>query len=98
MLRRINMLFIFLIIFFMSYLEVFASTKMYEENFDDQDIDQPSVGYIKAYENFCCIQERMLPVEKEPEDIADVIAFLASDAARYIAGECVEISGAKAVY
>ncbi len=34
----------------------------------------------------------------EPEDIADVIAFLASDKARYIAGECVEISGAKAVY
>ncbi len=34
----------------------------------------------------------------EPEDIADVIAFLASDEARYIAGECVEISGAKAVY
>lgn len=34
----------------------------------------------------------------EPEDIADVIAFLASNEARYIAGECVEISGAKAVY
>jgi NAD(P)-dependent dehydrogenase (short-subunit alcohol dehydrogenase family) len=34
----------------------------------------------------------------EPEDIADVIAFLASDDARYIAGECVEVSGAKAVY
>ena len=34
----------------------------------------------------------------EPEDIADVIAFLASDEARYIAGECVEVSGAKAVY
>jgi NAD(P)-dependent dehydrogenase (short-subunit alcohol dehydrogenase family) len=34
----------------------------------------------------------------EPEDIADVIAFLASDEARYIAGECIEISGAKAVY
>ena len=34
----------------------------------------------------------------EPQDIADVIAFLASDEARYIAGECIEISGAKAVY
>jgi NAD(P)-dependent dehydrogenase (short-subunit alcohol dehydrogenase family) len=34
----------------------------------------------------------------EPEDIADVIAFLASNEACYIAGECVEISGAKAVY
>ena len=33
----------------------------------------------------------------EPEDIADVIVFLASDDARYIAGECVEVSGAKAV-
>lgn len=33
----------------------------------------------------------------EPEDIADVIAFLASDQARYIAGECVEVTGAKPV-
>jgi NAD(P)-dependent dehydrogenase (short-subunit alcohol dehydrogenase family) len=40
----------------------------------------------------------MLTVVKELEDIADVIAFLASDEARYIAGECIEISGAKAVY
>ena len=34
----------------------------------------------------------------EPQDIADVIAFLASDEARYIAGECIEISEAKTVY
>lgn len=34
----------------------------------------------------------------EPEDIADVIHFLASDAARYIAGTAVEINGAKPVY
>lgn len=33
----------------------------------------------------------------EPEDIADVIAFLASDQVRYIAGECVEVTGAKPV-
>lgn len=33
----------------------------------------------------------------EPEDIADVIAFLASDQARYIAGTCVEVTGAKPV-
>jgi meso-butanediol dehydrogenase/(S,S)-butanediol dehydrogenase/diacetyl reductase len=33
----------------------------------------------------------------EPEDIADVIAFLASDQARYIAGECIEATGAKPV-
>jgi len=34
----------------------------------------------------------------EPEDIADVIAFLASDGARYIAGTAVEVNGAKPVY
>jgi meso-butanediol dehydrogenase/(S,S)-butanediol dehydrogenase/diacetyl reductase len=34
----------------------------------------------------------------EPEDIADVIAFLASDEARYICGETVEVTGAKPVY
>lgn len=34
----------------------------------------------------------------EPEDIADVIAFLASDEARYIAGALIEVSGAKPVY
>ena len=33
----------------------------------------------------------------EPEDIADVIVFLASDDARYMTGACVEVSGAKAV-
>ncbi|MCW6512672.1 SDR family NAD(P)-dependent oxidoreductase [Lichenifustis flavocetrariae] len=34
----------------------------------------------------------------EPEDIADCIAFLASDQARYVAGATLEVSGAKAVY
>ncbi len=33
----------------------------------------------------------------EPGDIADVIAFLASDQARYMAGACVEVTGAKPV-
>ncbi|MGB0506865.1 MAG: SDR family NAD(P)-dependent oxidoreductase [Pikeienuella sp.] len=34
----------------------------------------------------------------EPEDIADVIAFLASDDARYMCGSLVEVNGAKPVY
>ncbi len=34
----------------------------------------------------------------EPEDIADVMAFLASDEARYIAGTTIDVSGAKPVY
>ena len=34
----------------------------------------------------------------EPEEIADVIAFLASHDARYVCGETVEVSGAKPVY
>ncbi|OUR68120.1 short-chain dehydrogenase [Marinomonas sp. 42_23_T18] len=33
----------------------------------------------------------------EPEDIADVIAFLASDQSRYIAGETIDVTGAKPV-
>ena len=34
----------------------------------------------------------------EPEEIADVIAFLASNEARYICGETLEVTGAKPVY
>ncbi|MEM7561594.1 MAG: SDR family oxidoreductase [Pseudomonadota bacterium] len=34
----------------------------------------------------------------EPEEVADVIAFLASHDARYVCGETIEVSGAKAVY
>ena len=34
----------------------------------------------------------------EPEDIADVVYFLSSDAARYVAGATVEVNGAKPVY
>lgn len=33
----------------------------------------------------------------EPEEVADVMVFLASDEARYIAGETVEVTGAKPV-
>lgn len=34
----------------------------------------------------------------EPEEIADVIAFLASHDARYVCGELIEVTGAKPVY
>jgi len=34
----------------------------------------------------------------KPREIADVIAFLASDESRYICGETVEVSSAKPVY
>ena len=33
----------------------------------------------------------------EPEDIADVVAFLASDDARYICGALIEVNGGKQV-
>ncbi|WP_062345727.1 SDR family NAD(P)-dependent oxidoreductase [Novosphingobium sp. CCH12-A3] len=33
----------------------------------------------------------------EPEDIADVALFLASDAARYVVGACIEVNGGKPV-
>ncbi|WP_258120121.1 SDR family NAD(P)-dependent oxidoreductase [Mesorhizobium onobrychidis] len=34
----------------------------------------------------------------DPEDIADAVYFLSSDAARFIAGTALEVHGAKAVY
>jgi NAD(P)-dependent dehydrogenase (short-subunit alcohol dehydrogenase family) len=33
----------------------------------------------------------------EPADIADVVLFLASDAARYLCGSVVEVNGGKPV-
>ena len=33
----------------------------------------------------------------EPEDIVDVMLFLASDAARYICGSLIEVNGGKPV-
>jgi meso-butanediol dehydrogenase/(S,S)-butanediol dehydrogenase/diacetyl reductase len=43
---------------------------------------------------------RTVPIGRiaEPEDIADVVQFLASNAARYVAGTVVEVNGAKPVY
>ena len=34
----------------------------------------------------------------QPEDIADVVFFLASDASRYMCGSLVEVTGGKAVF
>ncbi|MCB1638325.1 MAG: SDR family oxidoreductase, partial [Thiothrix sp.] len=34
----------------------------------------------------------------EPEEIADVIVFLASEKARYMCGSLVEVNGGKPVY
>lgn len=43
---------------------------------------------------------RSVPIGRiaEPEDIADVVHFLTTDAARYIAGTAIEVNGAKPVY
>ena len=42
---------------------------------------------------------RKIPLGRigEPADIADVVAFLASDAARYISGQCIHVDGALSV-
>jgi NAD(P)-dependent dehydrogenase (short-subunit alcohol dehydrogenase family) len=60
-------------------------------------------GFIKrGFNPDTAIEElnRTVPLGRiaEPEDIADVIGFLASHEARYIAGECIEVNGAKPVY
>jgi 2-hydroxycyclohexanecarboxyl-CoA dehydrogenase len=43
--------------------------------------------------------DRLVPYGRigEPEEIAALIAFLASDEAPYLCGACVEITGAQAV-
>ena len=60
-------------------------------------------GFIKrGFDPDTAIDElnRSVPLGRiaEPEDIADVVYFLSSDAARYIAGTAVEVNGAKPVY
>ncbi len=59
-------------------------------------------GFIKrGFDPDTAVAElgRTVPVGRiaEPEDIADVILFLASDDARYMCGSIVEVNGGKAV-
>lgn len=60
-------------------------------------------GFIRrGFDPDTAIEElnRSVPLGRiaEPEDIADVVTFLTSDASRYIAGATIEVNGAKAVY
>lgn len=66
------------------------NTPMIRSGFERRGLDP-----VKAIEEL----NKTVPLGRiaEPEDIADVIAFLASHEARYIAGECVEVTGAKPV-
>jgi NAD(P)-dependent dehydrogenase (short-subunit alcohol dehydrogenase family) len=43
--------------------------------------------------------DRSVPLGRiaQPEDIADVVWFLASDAARYVCGALLEVNGGKSV-
>ena len=59
-------------------------------------------GFIKrGYDPDTAVAElgKTVPLGRiaEPEDIADVVLFLASDAARYVCGTIVEINGGKPV-
>lgn len=59
-------------------------------------------GFIKrGFDPDSAVAElgRSVPLGRiaEPEDIADVVLFLASDAARYMCGALVEVNGGKAV-
>ncbi|WP_018236957.1 SDR family NAD(P)-dependent oxidoreductase [Ensifer sp. BR816] len=59
-------------------------------------------GFIKrGFDPDTAVAElgRTVPLGRiaEPEDIADVVLFLASDAARYMCGSLVEVNGGKAV-
>lgn len=59
-------------------------------------------GFIKrGFDPDTAVAElgRTVPLGRiaEPEDIADVVLFLASDAARYLCGSIVEVNGGKAV-
>ena len=57
---------------------------------------------MRGYDPDSAIEElnQTVPLGRiaEPEDIADVIAFLASDDARYVCGSLIEVNGAKPVY
>jgi NAD(P)-dependent dehydrogenase (short-subunit alcohol dehydrogenase family) len=66
------------------------NTPMLRSGFEHRGLDPE-----KAIEDL----NKTVPIGRiaEPEDIAEVIVFLASDKARYIAGETVEATGAKPV-
>lgn len=68
-----------------------VNTPMLKTGFSKRGLDPD-----KAIEQLNCT----VPIGRiaEPEEIAEVMAFLASDAARYIAGATIEVTGAKPVY
>ncbi|ACM04274.1 Short-chain dehydrogenase/reductase SDR (plasmid) [Cereibacter sphaeroides KD131] len=62
----------------------------------------PRTGFaLRGFDPDRAVSEvgRTMPLGRiaEPEDIADVVQFLASDAARHLCGSLVEVNGGKAV-
>ena len=67
-----------------------VNTPMLRSGFERRGLD-PDTAIVEL--------NKSVPIGRiaEPEDIADVIAFLASDESRYICGETIAVTGAKPV-
>lgn len=53
-----------------------------------------------TFEEYCAEVAARVPLRRigQPEDVADVIGFLASEAARYVTGQVIFVSGGPAAW
>ncbi|MBI4218599.1 MAG: SDR family oxidoreductase [Chloroflexi bacterium] len=70
-------------------------TQLHRDGFERRSRADPSLAERDAYEELVERYAAVIPMNRpqEPEDIGKAVAFLASDDARNITGQCLHVDG-----